>query len=272
MQDKNITAQKDLAEAGFIAGRFMCGSPLAKTRYAQVYQGWDRHSGKSLILKKLIEPTPRKVAALRREGSLLQLQSHPGLISGKGYLNWHEQHWLVMNPAQGSLLLDLLKAGQVSSWSESLCRRVVTNLAEALNNLHDNGWIHGDLKPDNIFVDADKGSIQLIDFSATRLFGEEYTNPYYTPEWQHPEIGKDEADEQIDNYALGLLIWCLWTGGHPFARYQAVNFNKPPLPWPLKKGNWLSGFWLRHKLKTRKSLTLVDLEQRFGIGRMLKYQ
>ena len=269
MQNSELIATPELADSGLLAGRYICGVLRAKTANACVYQGWDKHDGRQVILKKLRNPTPPRISAFHREGRLLQINDHASLINGDGYVQCAQDHWLVLNPAKGFLLLDLLQSGQVNHWPESLKRRVVTHLAEAVQHLHNSGWGHGDLKPDNIFVAPEYGTVQLIDYSATRLLGEEFTCPYYTPEWQHPDLCEGIVSEGIDNYALALLTWSVWTGAHPFVRYETVNFNKPPVRWSLKKGNWLNGRWLRRQLKEIDPPSLHSLEQRFGIGRLL---
>ena len=266
--DQSFYGTAALSRSSLIADRFLCGTFSAQTQNARVFHGQDSHSGLPKILKQLLNPTPKRIAAFRREGSLLKLQHHSGLIRGDGYFESRGDHWLVMEPAKGRLFIELLQSGDTLHWNESLRRRVVTHLLEAVHNLHQQGWAHGDIKPDNIFVDTSNGTVQLIDYSSTRLTGEEYCCSGYTPDWQHPHLCSGKITTQVDCYALSLLVWSLWTGTHPFARYQAVNFNRPPSFWPFPSKLWIYGFWLRRRLKTATPPSLHQIDRYFGIGRL----
>ena len=176
---------------------------------------------------------------------LLKLVQHPGLLQGQGYFPWKDQHWLVMEPAAGSLLLDLIGSGKAADWDNRLKRKVISNIARALDWLHKDGWEHGDIKPDNIFVEPTTGDTQLIDYSSTRMLGSSRSDQSFSPEWQHPDFAESSVDTQADSYGLALLAWCLWTNQHPFAESGEVNFNRPPMSWPWRAGCWRNGLWLR---------------------------
>ncbi|WP_461538342.1 serine/threonine protein kinase [Spongorhabdus nitratireducens] len=265
-----VSASKELTEASMIAGRFVCGVPFVETRCARIYHGWDTVANKAIVLKRLKRGSSlRRITEMRREGVLLKMVQHPGLLKGEGYFHWKRNHWLIMEPAKGTLLLDLMKSGQINQLSEQVLRKMVTNIALALQQLHHDGWEHGDIKPDNLFVNRATGVIQLIDYSSTHRLGRDRANQSYSPEWQHPDIVHRKVDTTADGYALGLLTWSLWTGKHPFMTSSGISFKSEPAFWSWHKiTQWRNGFWLRKALRKPGALSLIELEHRFGEGVM----
>lgn len=128
---------------------------------------------------------------------------------------------LVMERAERSLR-DLLGAGV----TEAEGARLLTEICEGLAHLHRSGWVHGDLKPDNILLMAD-GSVKLSDFGlATELTGTRGTHGYAPPmgtfDYLPPERWKAPLGEQgvevrpsADIWALGIMIHEVFAAGAP---------------------------------------------------------
>lgn len=108
---------------------------------------------------------------------------------------------------------------------------IIARLAEGLEHAHSRGLLHRDLKPSNVLIAAD-GTPMLLDFNLSALSGPcgsdegekamlGGTLPYMSPEHLeafHPEIaGPIEAvDERSDVYSLGLVLFEMIAGEHPF--------------------------------------------------------
>jgi tRNA A-37 threonylcarbamoyl transferase component Bud32 len=112
----------------------------------------------------------------------------------------------------------------------------VADLAEGLGKVHDRGIIHRDITPDNILVEAGEPGgpprFVLTDFGLAKLLGDKAASPrgvvgtpaYWAPE-QHPDHdGGPTATPQSDLYALGLLLYELACGCHPFAEADEKVF------------------------------------------------
>ncbi|MEX0167825.1 serine/threonine-protein kinase [Streptomyces sp. LMG1-1-1.1] len=140
---------------------------------------------------------------------------------------------LVMERAAGSLR-ELLDAGV----SEADRGRLVAGICEGLAHLHRSGWVHADLKPENVLLGRD-GSVRLSDFGlATELTGTHgYVPPmgtldYLPPErWRAPlgELGV-QVRPSADIWALGVVIHEVFASGAspfpgatPLARGAAVQ-------------------------------------------------
>ena len=115
---------------------------------------------------------------------------------------------------------------------ESLCRSsrlptvetvadVVFQCAEALDYAHRKGVIHRDIKPSNILLTED-GTVKLGDFSAALLTDPDIKDTQVmdtvgSPLYMSPEqIREEPVTNQTDLFALGVVMYELLTGRHPF--------------------------------------------------------
>lgn len=102
---------------------------------------------------------------------------------------------------------------------------IIRKCAFGLRHLHEKGWVHCDVKPDNFLAD-EQGNVKLIDFSiATKMkkgggLGGLFSRPksirgtrsYMAPE----QIRRKPADQRTDIYGLGCTIYELMSGKTPF--------------------------------------------------------
>ena len=103
-------------------------------------------------------------------------------------------------------------------------RRLLSEIADALDYAHTRGVIHRDIKPDNILLDAGSGRAMVTDFGIARAIesGTRLTitgNAVGTPTYMSPEqaMGEREVDGRSDLYSLGVLGYQMLTGRVPFS-------------------------------------------------------
>jgi tetratricopeptide (TPR) repeat protein len=123
--------------------------------------------------------------------------------------------------------------------------RYALALAEALDTIHRHGFIHCDLKPENIFIDESAGTVGLIDFGLARPLSPGTARRDSPPalagagtaEYMAPEqcAAQEDLDERTDVYAAGVILYELLTGRPPFFGpaadvHQAHLSRRPPRP------------------------------------------
>ncbi|GLV96772.1 serine/threonine-protein kinase [Streptomyces lavendulae] len=176
---------------------------------------------------------PRQARAIaesaRREVELARRAGHPRLIRlldsfvlgepGHPYLDGAIV--LVMERAERSLRDRLATPVTAAEGA-----RLITGIIEGLAHLHRSGWVHGDLKPDNVLLMRD-GSVKLADFGlATELTGTHGTHgyappmgtlDYLPPERRRAPLGEHgiQVRPSADVWALGILIHEVFAGGAP---------------------------------------------------------
>jgi serine/threonine protein kinase len=130
---------------------------------------------------------------------------------------------LAVECVEGETLADYIKntsaVGKMPPATEVV--HLFSSLALAIDGAHQRGIIHGNLKPANILLNQAAaapvkiGTPMITDFGATRLLPKRQGNdlPFYlAPE----QIKGTPADERSDVYALGVLLYELYTGMPPF--------------------------------------------------------
>lgn len=99
-------------------------------------------------------------------------------------------------------------------------KNVICSVCEALTVLHKNGFVHRDVKPENVVID-NGGRVVLIDFNASRKvsLASKDTVVMGTVGYASPEqLGVAQSDSRTDIYAVGVLLNVMLTGCHPSTR------------------------------------------------------
>jgi hypothetical protein len=124
-----------------------------------------------------------------------------------------------MRQMKGGSLEEVLQ--EAGSWNPESAARLIDQVASALEAAHQQGIVHRDLKPANILLDED-GNAYLSDFGIAKELGGDSeatatgailgTPAYLTPE----QVQSQPVTPQTDIYALGILLYELLVGDHPF--------------------------------------------------------
>jgi serine/threonine protein kinase len=97
-------------------------------------------------------------------------------------------------------------------------RRIALEIASALQEAHDKGIVHRDVKPDNVFLCGTERFVKVLDFGAASLLGADATHSSVgTPRYMAPEqVQMRPIDGRSDLYALGVVLYELSCGAPPF--------------------------------------------------------
>ncbi|MBL1142893.1 MAG: protein kinase [Proteobacteria bacterium] len=118
---------------------------------------------------------------------------------------------------------------------------IIFKCAKALDYAHRNGVIHRDIKPTNILITPDQ-DVKIADFSIAHLINSDTTSTMPmgfvgSPRYMSPEqVQEDQITNQTDLFSLGIVMYELLTGKHPFAAdsfsrliHMIINENHSPL-------------------------------------------
>jgi serine/threonine protein kinase len=116
--------------------------------------------------------------------------------SNRGQISFY-----IMEYIQGPDLLTFLQR-KGKAWTTVLLLQLLNDL----NKLHENGWVFGDLKPENLIVTGQTPRIRCIDVGGTTLKGraiKEFTEFYDRGYWG---LGTRKADPAYDLFAVGMIM------------------------------------------------------------------
>lgn len=174
--------------------------------------------------------TQEATQQLRQEAAACSQAQHPNLIA----LLDGQPHAPVPY-----LVFPRLDGKSLSAWLASKCTQPLpVNLwwmrqaAQALQALHQAGWVHGDIKPDNLMVSL-RGHLTVIDLGLAIRWGTPANCKRFqgTPQYAAPELIAAQTPHQgaSDIYALGLVFYEL------VARQPLANLAMPPQASILKQ-------------------------------------
>ena len=166
-----------------------------------------------------------RILAEARAASAL---NHPGITTIYEVAEEGNQILLVMELAQGRTLRALLAEGPMEPQALA---RLGASIAETLEAAHDKGVIHGDIKPENVIVQANERT-KLLDFGIARQMAAQTLTLTRSAErpvraddsriagtlaYMAPELLRGEAiDPRADFFSLGVLLYELASGRRPF--------------------------------------------------------
>jgi predicted Ser/Thr protein kinase len=208
------------APGTLLNGRYRIIALLGKGGMGEVYRATDLTLGQSVALKflpALGAGDPRLLERFHNEVRIARQVSHPNVCRVYDIGEAEGLVYLSMEYVDGEDLSTLLKRiGRLpSEKATEIARKICAGLAAA----HDRGVIHRDLKPHNVMLDK-RGEVLICDFGLAAL--PEQINPAEfrqgTPAYMAPEqIKGTSVTAQSDIYALGLVLYELYTGKRPYS-------------------------------------------------------
>ncbi len=241
------------ASAGLATGAVVGGYRLIRENgYGGMSSVWlaqrcDGNLQREVALKlPMIGPARMHLAErFRRERDILATLTHPNIarlydagISSSG------QPFLAMEYVEGKTLVSHCESERLTL-RERL--HVFLQVLEAVQFAHAQLVVHRDLKPSNILVTT-AGRVVLLDFGIAKLLSEDEMEQSsltqvagrpFTPDYASPEqITGLPLGTGTDIYSLGVLLYELLTGAHPYGTHkaslaqlqQAILTHDPPRP------------------------------------------
>ncbi|MEM7099391.1 MAG: protein kinase [Pseudomonadota bacterium] len=190
------------------------------------------------VLNNDFKKHPEAFIALEREASKSQSLRHKNIVSIFDFDKDGDTPFITMELLEGQELSDLLKA-YPSGLPQELAWPLVKGMIEGLAHAHAEGVVHADFKPGNIYV-THNNEARILDFGIARAMrmnhGEEDTDfdpaklAALTPAYASREMLQgDNPEVRDDIYALGVVIYMIFTGTHPYGRMPATDASREGL-------------------------------------------
>jgi serine/threonine-protein kinase PpkA len=199
---------------------------LGKGGMAEVYlaiqQSFEREVALKILAPHLAGDSTFSERFLR-EAKIVSRLVHPNIVTVYDVGIEGEHHFLSMEYIPGQ---DLKQARDELSLAERI--EVVKDIARALQFAGKKGYVHRDVKPENIMLHAEDGRAVLMDFGIARPSdmhtGMTQTGTAIgTPHYMSPEQARgQEVDPRSDLYSLGVVLFLLLAGHVPFDADSAV--------------------------------------------------
>ena len=215
-----------MSDEELIDGVYKLVMCIATGGSGQVWEVIEQPSGRHLAMKLLKMDTPdfkENKAGLKHEAEVLKSLDHPMIIKYEKYSTSRDNTYMTMEHFRAANVKLQIKADIESVHVRA--RRLLEGVCQALSHVHAKGWVHRDMKPDNVLMNK-VGEIRLVDFSLSskevkgfsKMIGGgkiktiQGTRTYIAPE----TINKQAPTFQTDLYSLGIMFFEVLTGKTPF--------------------------------------------------------
>jgi serine/threonine protein kinase len=213
-------------------GRYEIVGPLDAGGMGQVYRAWDPSLRREVALKILrdeVAGDPARRHRLMEEARAAGALNHPNILAVYDVGIERDVAFIVTELIEGKNLRDEIERGAMS------IKRLLdlgVQMAAGLRAAHDAGIAHRDFKPANVMITRD-GRVKIVDFGLAKAFAAApagtdrhdaitVTLPGTvagTPQYMSPEQARGlDVDFRSDQFALGLTLYEMVTGTHPFRR------------------------------------------------------
>jgi eukaryotic-like serine/threonine-protein kinase len=224
------------------AARYEIQAVLGKGGMGIVYKAHDRKLEDLVAIKTLRHQALSADLGLldrfKQEIRLARRITHPNVVRTHDLGEWNGLKFLSMEFVEGLTLEQVIEFGRILPTPAGL--RIAKQICTGLAAAHEVGIIHGDIKPQNIMVEA-SGGLKIMDFGSAHLTdGRGMTTSgtvIGTLGYMSPEQARGlPLDFRSDIYSMGVLLYEIFTGSLPFEGdsplavvLKHVKFA-PPLP------------------------------------------
>lgn len=202
-------------------------NPIATGSFTTVWEVMEKGAGAKRYAMKLLLPEAlqdsEQKAVLKHEAKIGERLQHPCFVAFHKLVMGKKQCYIVMDYFRAPNLKTALNADPIAI--QIRFPKLAEQSCQVLAYMHDQGWLHRDIKPDNILFNK-SSELRLIDFSlSTRIAGAvakmlttkrgkliQGTRTYIAPE----TIKKEVPTPQTDMYSLGVTWFECLTGEPPF--------------------------------------------------------
>ena len=206
-----------------------------------IYRAQHVETGKVFALKVLLDQLkhdPGMLARFEQEARAGQRFHHENIVRTYESGSAGGLPYMIMELVEGPSLLELLRIREKSRLPWEQACDIARQAARGLHHLHVAGFVHRDIKPQNLLIDRN-GLVKILDFglsmleagedgdefSMAMIFGHECvgTSAYSAPEQSLDSL---KADARSDIYSLGCTLFASLVGDTPFPFSKSSDLLK----------------------------------------------
>ena len=243
----NSPVSENLGPGTLVDGRYAIFREIGRGGMGCVFAARDTKLRRGVAIKVLnASPNePHQLLRLSKEARTAGGLAHPNIVAIHDEGDFAGRAYLVEELLRGKTLAEQLRAGVLP---RERALDLAVQAARGLAAAHDQGVVHGDIKPDNLFVTTD-GWLKILDFGIATLrpppgIPRTVTNPSGaasvagTPGYMSPEqIQGMPTDARSDLFSLGVVLYEMLAGRRAFERgtpvetaWAILHEEPPPIP------------------------------------------
>ena len=215
-------------------GRYQIREMIGEGAMASVYQAYDPEIDRTLAIK-VLKPHLARVEQYRarflREARAAGVLSHPNIVTIFDVGVEGDVPYIAMELIDGMTLGDLIRSGREFTVDEVVA--IGIELTRALDFAHRKGIVHRDVKPGNVMMIEDRGTVKVTDFGICQVDSRDGTeltqatrvgDVLGTPNYMSPEqVAGGKVDARSDLFSVGVVLYRLVTGVLPFEGDSVVT-------------------------------------------------
>ena len=224
---------------GYI-GRYRVVDRVGRGAMGVVYAAVDEQLSRRVAVKLMLgdfDQDPELRARFQREARVTGQLAHRNIVTVFDLGEHDGRPFIVMELLEGLPLAEYLRTDGAQSLDAKV--DLMLQVCEGLQNAHQCGIIHRDIKPNNLLVQRD-GALKIVDFGVARLTSSNLTASGFllgTPEYMSPEQAQGRAvDSRSDVFSAASVFYFMLAGRSPFGSRDLpkmleaiLHANPPPL-------------------------------------------
>jgi calcium-dependent protein kinase len=227
-----------------VAEDYELGELLGQGAFGAVRRCTHRTTREAFACKSVVKAQLRRradVEDVRREVQILMMLSgHPAVAALVAVYEDAAAVHMVLELCEGGTLLDHVAA--LPSYSERAAAQLFAQMLDFVHHCHVLGVVHRDVKPSQ-FLLGPGGAVKAVDFGLSQFYrrGRDLRSLVGSIHYVAPEVLQRRYSSKADVWSLGVCLYVLLSGRHPFwgeteeAVFAAVLRGEPDLasdPWP----------------------------------------